>query len=265
MNPALLISTLAASLTAVGVARADVPALDAASAARLDALQTTPALAGSRVYQGRVFAPKGNGGPLFTYERRVTLTDGGLEAAHLTRDAASGTAVILESARLSPSYALQRFESINRQQGFHGEVVASTDGRTLTYRVQRGSVVSQATERVSDPVVAGPSLHGFILQHWDTLQTGRALPVRMIVMTRQQSLRMRIRKLSQADGRSAFSITPTNWLLRLALAPLTVTFDDTTRQVVRYDGRVPPLRIEDGRAQAFDARVEYDAHALSYR
>jgi hypothetical protein len=34
---------------------------------------------------------------------------------------------------------------------------------------------------------------------------------------------------------------------------------------VRYEGRVPPQRVEHGTVRAFDARVEYTAHAPAYR
>lgn len=50
--------------------------------------------------------------------------------------------------------------------------------------------------------------------------------------------------------------------MRASIAPTTITFDAETRRVVRYVGRVPPLR-DDGRA--LDARVEYDFVAPSYR
>jgi hypothetical protein len=44
-----------------------------------------------------------------------------------------------------------------------------------------------------------------------------------------------------------------------------VTFDPRTRQVVRYEGRVPPLRVADGQPRDFDARVDYTMVAPAYR
>lgn len=53
--------------------------------------------------------------------------------------------------------------------------------------------------------------------------------------------------------------------MRLAIAPLTVTFDDATRNVVHYEGRVPPMREVKGKLEAFDARVDYTTAAASCR
>ncbi len=164
-----------------------------------------------------------------------------------------------------PGYALQRFDATNRQLGYSGSVVLSNDGRRLDYRLLRDGVVTTAAEDVSDPVVSGPSLHGFILQHWDALARGDRLPVRMIVMAKTQTYGFEIRRADTKAGRTSFSITPSDWLVRLALMPLTVTFDSATRNVVRYEGRVPPMRGVDGKLKALDARVEYTMAAAAYR
>jgi hypothetical protein len=64
--------------------------------------------------------------------------------------------------------------------------------------------------------------------------------------------------------RRSFSVTPSRWLVRLAIAPLAVTFDSATRSVVRYEGRVPPMRDDGGRLRTLDARVEYVMAAAAY-
>jgi hypothetical protein len=44
-----------------------------------------------------------------------------------------------------------------------------------------------------------------------------------------------------------------------------VTFDDTTRNVVRYEGRVPPMRQLEDRLTTLDARVDYRMAIAVYR
>lgn len=228
----------------------------------------TTLAAGALIYEGRVYAPDAGAAPLFTYERRVHAgEEGSLEATHLTRDA-HGATVVVESARVTTAYALRRFEADNRQQGYRSTVTVSDDGRRLHYDLRRDDGSRATTdERISAPAVAGPSLHGFILQHWDALAAGQALPVRMVVPDKTTSYGFTIRQHRAGAGErtASFSVTPTNWLLRFAIAPLVVTFDRDTRQVVRYQGRVPPQRMVDGRSRAFDARVEYTPHAPAYR
>ena len=141
----------------------------------------------------------------------------------------------------------------------------SQGGPHLEYRLNQNGKLTTASEDVADPVVAGPQLHGFILQHWDALAQGNSIPVRMIVMAKKTPYGFDIRQAAQADGRTSFSITPSSWLVRLAVAPLSVSFDTATKHVLRYEGRVPPMQPVAGKLRELDARVDYDLHAPVYR
>ena len=206
------------------------------------------------------------GGPvLFNYQRRVQAVDGGLVASHLTRDR-QGQVLIVESASVSADYRLRGFEAVNRQLGHSGSVQASADGRELRYRLVEGGRERSATEAIDAPAVTGPSLFGHILRHWDALSAGQAQAVRLVVLSRLESIPFEIRRADGAGpGRRVFTVTPANWWIRLAVKPLRVEFDEATRQVQRYEGRVPPMQRVDGRLEPLDARVDYPRHASTYR
>ncbi len=218
------------------------------------------------IYEGHVFARDAAHGakPLYVYERRVAVDADGITASHLTREP-GGALLIDETAHMAPDYTLRRFDADNRQQHYRGSVTLSADGRRLDHALWRDGRWTHARESVSDPVVAGPSLHGFMLQHWEQFVAGDAITVRMIVMAKTTTYGFRIRLHSRDGARTTFSVTPTNWLVRLAVAPLTVAFDSGTRQVLRYEGRVPPLHVVNGKAREFDARVDYTMQAAAYR
>lgn len=218
------------------------------------------------IYEGRVFVPTAaaDAKPVFTYERLVTSTGDGLVALHRTRDA-SGATIIEESAQMTPAYTLRRFDADNRQQGFRGTATVSAEGRHIDFSLLRDGRWRHARQTLDAAVVAGPSLHGFMLQHWDRLVAGDTVPVRMIVIAKTTTYGFRIGLHSHSAERTVFSLTPTNWLVRLAVAPLIVAFDNTTRQLLRYEGRVPPQLVEGGRAREFDARVDYTMKAAAYR
>ena len=260
------LATAAAAFTTFATdASASSAQLDAAGVARLEALRESPESAGALIYRGAVFAQgKADVAPLFTYERRVARAPDGMSSAHVTRDP-SGDVIIVEQARFTAGYALQRFDATNRQLGYSGSVVLSNGGRHLEYRLNQNGEVSTASEDVSDPVVSGPSLHGFILHHWDALAQGGSMAVRMIVMTNKETFGFQIRRLAQPEGRTSFSITPSHLLVRLAVAPLVVTFDSTTRNVIRYEGCVPPMQVDGGDLRNLDARVDYSMNVTTYR
>ena len=114
-------------------------------------------------------------------------------------------------------------------------------------------------------VVAGPTLHGFILSHWAQLQDGQEVPIRFIVLKEKQTYGFTVRLEQHSASETRFTITPSNLLIRWFIAPLQVVFDNERKTVLRYAGRVPPLHEVDGSLQDLDARVEYESVAARYR
>jgi hypothetical protein len=253
-----------AMTTAVAIAHAD-----SVGSARLDTLRQTPEVAGVQIYQGAVFATHTpSATPLFSYERRVGVMGSGLSSAHITHDA-DGRLIIAEEAQFTTDYAVQRFDATNLQQGYSGTVLLSQGGRHLEYRLNHKGKLTTATEDVNDPVVTGPTLHGFVLQHWDPLTSGKTVKVRMIVLAEKTTYGFDIRRVAPADepdpALATFSITLSHWLVRQAIAPLKVSFNARTRSPVRYEGRVPPMQAEGGKLKNLDARVDYTMQAAVYR
>ena len=232
---------------------------------KLEALQVSAETAGTLVYRGDTFIQRAPvGAPLFRYERRVLTNPNGLTASHITRDPA-GRVIIAESAQVSPSYETQRFEATNQQSGFTGSVQISKGGRHLEYELNDNGKLSTASEDVVDPVVCGPSLFGFILNNWDPLLAGATLPVRMLVLKEKTTYGFDLKFEKLADGKASFTVTPSNFLIRMAVAPLQVTFDAGTKTPVRYEGRVPPMENISGKLKDLNARVEYTSVSAVYR
>ncbi|MEQ1881991.1 MAG: hypothetical protein ABL878_13590 [Burkholderiales bacterium] len=238
--------------------------LDQPGAARLEALRTAPETAGRLIYEGFVHALGGSpASQLYSYQRRVGEIPEGLTSSHITRTPI-GDVILVESAQFTNNYDLLGFEATNKQAGYSGSVVV-IDGQRMEYVLNESGKVTTASEKVNQPVVSGPSLHGFILKHWDELLKGRAIPVRFIALAEKKTYGFDIRLSEVADGHTSFSVTPSNFLVRLALDPLTVEFDSSSRNVTRYVGRVPPKQEIDGKLKPLDARVDYTMKVAHYR
>lgn len=236
-----------------------------AAFAKLEALQASPESAGTLVYRGETFTQRTPAGaPLYRYERRVLTAPNGLTASHITSDPA-GRVIIVESALVSPNYDTQRFEATNQQSGFTGSVQISNGGRHLEYELNDNGKVSTASEDVSDPVVCGPSMFGFILKNWDLLAAGTSLPVRVLVLKEKTTYGFDLKFDKVVNGQASFTITPSSVVIRMAIAPLRVVFDASTKRAVRYEGRVPPMENVSGKLKDLDARVEYVSTSPAYR
>ncbi|MEY3124663.1 MAG: hypothetical protein RLZZ573_1183 [Pseudomonadota bacterium] len=259
LRTAIVFATLVAALAPVHAQK------QPDSVARLDTLRQSPESAGALVYRGETFTQRpGDTVPLFRYERRVIATTNGLVATHLT-STAQGELTIVESAQVSPDYALQRLDIENRQTAHSGSAQVSANGKQIQYRLIKNGKSSSATEDVSDPVVSGTSMFGFILKNRDVLQAGKVMPVRMIVLSEKTTYGFDIALESRANGQTTFSVVPTHFLIRMAIAPMHVVFDDANQSAVRYVGRVPPMQMISGKLKDLDARVEYTNTAARYR
>lgn len=229
----------------------------------ITAAQQSPASSGDQVYEGQVYALDGRPALLFRYERRVHTVGRDLVSTHLTYDP-TGAVVVIQSAVHTPRYELVRADLIHGQSGASGSVEVS--GQQVTFRLNEGGRVSTAHENLTDPVVSGPTMFGYILAHWDELMSGASLPIRFAVLERSETIGFALDKVESASpGRTVIRMKPSNVLVRIAVAPTYFEFDTATRRILEYTGRVPPLETVNDRLRTLDARVAYHFVAADFR
>jgi hypothetical protein len=262
------VSTRFSILCLAALMGAAIPAIaeqNPEAAAKLTEFRSSPAMAGALIYRGTVSAlNRSTSETLYTYERRAEKNAQGSLAAHLTSDL-QGDLLIVEAAQSSPTYDLQRFDAINKQLGYSGSVVVSANGHRLDYHLNENGKISTATEDIADPAVSGPQMFGLILTHWPLLKAGKTLPVRMIVLKAKTTYGFDIRMEKEVNGQATFTVIPSSFLIRMAIAPMRVVFDVPSSTVVRYEGRVPPMELVAGKFKDLDARVDYKSIETSYR
>lgn len=233
--------------------------LPAPASAQLEHLAEAPGSLGTLVYRGRV-QPRGpDSAALFSYERRVSASEAHATSTHLTQTVGGDTIVLHRAEHHPGDYRLYRFEEIHQQTGTAGTVTVDASG-TATFALRDGR---RRTERGSEPVVAGPTLFGFVLHRWDDLLGGAHVPVRFAAIDAMRTYRFSIRLLSQDAEQTRFEMRPSSPLVRLGVPTMHLTFDTPTRAIVRYEGLVPPL-VGD-RLDRLDARVDYTMQLPAYR
>ena len=225
-------------------------------------LQRQPTTAGEQIYEGRVYALDGRPEPLFRYERRVQKTGDNVTSTHITHDAEDGV-VVVQSAVHARDYTLRRADLIHGQSGISASVVASNGQATFT--LNDGERQTTSTEQIDAPLVAGPTMFGFIQQHWNELAGGRSLPIRFAVLERGESIGFMLDTVDAPAGRTIVRMRPTSALIRLAVASTYFQFDSKSRQILEYTGRVPPLEDVGGQLTTLDARVSYTFRATEFR
>lgn len=263
MTPALRVVLAAATLgiftACAGAVGRPLPADARASLTRAAA---APASVGEQIYEGRVFSLDGGNAPLFRYERRVRPSADGFDSTHLTYDA-SGAIVVSQRATHTAGYELRRAELVHAQTGVTASVVVA--GTRASFTLDEGRGARTFTEDVTDPVVAGPTMFGYILANWDALNRGETRSIRFAVLERGETIGFRLARVASGTGRTTIRMRAANPVLRLAIADTFFQFETETRRIVEYTGRVPPMKTVGARLHTLDARVTYQFVAPAFR
>lgn len=245
-----------------GVGNAPAPLADPVRA-ELAALARDPALAGTAIYTGHVTPIGAKDSTLrYRYERRVRGTGAAWVSSHVTFDP-SGTVVVLQRARHDAGYGLAQAEMVQAQNASVSAVKVT--GGQAVFTLERDGRTRTRTERVREPLVAGPTIFGWIVAHWDELAQGRTLPIRFAVLERSESIAFRLERVASAPGRTVVRMAATDPVLRWFVAPTSFEFETATRHILGYVGRVPTLERTSRGWRPMDARVRYTFTAAAFR
>ncbi len=242
-----------------------LPGAQGARFASLDQLATTPDAAGELIYDGAVYDPQRSAQqePVFTYQRRVRAEGSRRVSTHLTRGP-DDAALLSLTATHAPNYDFVDLTQVNRQN----QVVGSArmrDEHHLAFERTRAGRTRTRIERVDVPVVVGPTLFGWALEHWDALSRGEVFELRFAVIDDARTYACELREVEAQAGTTVFSFAASSALVRASVPPMRLVFDTKTRKILRYEGRVPPMLARGKRLAPLDARVEYTFVAPAYR
>jgi len=251
------------SLFVVGCVHPTPTPLDPSDRSTVDERVAALERSSELVYTGVVRPRDAEAGASYTYRRYVH--DEGTEriASHVTYEGSGEEVLVLHQTRSGPA-GLRRFDEWHGQTGLVGSVEVD-DEHTATFDVVVRGKRTRRIEPGRVPVHAGPTLFGFVLDHWDTLSAGGAVPLRFAVLADARTYRFVVRRAAVDEATVVFRLRASDPLVRIVVPPMDIVFDRHLRAPVRYEGLVPPSRVVRGRLRPFDARVDYTLTDAPYR
>lgn len=257
-------SQLALGLTLLALAPIGVAACGHAAAVPPLAVPERLSQEGESIYFGKVF-PRGEAkqDPVFVYERRVASRGNEVVSSHVTRSP-QGSIALAEEALHDDRYALSRYELFTNQRGQRGSI--TLQGNDVHFRLVDGTHEQTAVEHQPDlPVLVGPTLVGYVVQHLPALRSGQRLGVRLAVLDRLETLGFELEAIPAPSGETHVRMRPSALLVRIAVNPVLFTFETASSKLLRLEGPVPTKLPTAAGLEDFDARVEYGFVAAQYR
>jgi hypothetical protein len=133
-----------------------------------------------------------------------------------------------------PQYGSYRFEDLRGDYQDGAEVLA--DGIRL-YRRSAGDEKgdSRVIDRQSGQIV-GQGFHHFIRTHLEGIAAGEIYHVKLVLPSRLDQFKFRIRKLNTERGVLKVRLEIDNWVIRLFAPHVDADYDLKTRRLLRYEG-----------------------------
>ncbi len=123
--------------------------------------------------------------------------------------------------------------------------VASKDGSSLEvhYRERQESDVTAASLPFGNATIVGKALPDLVLTHWDALRAGDTVRFDLVVPSRLETIRFRLRRRASRVGHAEFLAEADSWIIRQFAPDLTLTFADaenaTERRLIELIGPSP--------------------------
>jgi hypothetical protein len=167
---------------------------------------------------------------------------------------------------------LVSYEEEEFQTGEKGVAVIRPDPKNpgkqriyFEYSIGEGGVArkSTGTEPMESNTIVDDMLQGFMVSHWDGLQSGAPAKFRYIVLSRKETVGFELVKESEAmrDGKPVVRIkmAPSSFIIARLVDPLTFVVEKNgAHRILEYIGRVTPLVKQGTKWKDLDALTVFD-------
>jgi hypothetical protein len=122
---------------------------------------------------------------------------------------------------------------------------------------ERPSNDKDQSEQLEKSFVTGPVSEEFLKDHWDSLMAGDTIHARFGVLEIAETVGFKFWKVDSPPNTIDIRMKPSSLFIGLAVKPIDIFFDPSTRSIVGYKGRTP-LRVRDqGKWIPFNGNIVY--------
>lgn len=133
-----------------------------------------------------------------------------------------------------------------------------TDKGTF-FRYRKGGKWEENLETSSGEVIAPPQIIGFALRHWEKIQAGEKVSVRLAVPDRLETIGFRYQKSFSADPQETqIEFVPSSFLIRQFVKRIEMRFETSSRKIRVFRGPSFLKKKEGNRWVSFFSEFRFD-------
>jgi hypothetical protein len=190
-------------------------------------------------YTGSAYDLKNNG-LLYTDEYKEYITDAGELAATATYRYPNGDIIATKNIIYTHHRSSPSFTFSNHITGVIASVSANTSAITIAYRPSFESIFKIKTIPFPKHTVIDAGFYYFIIQSWDELMKGNAIPIHYVSPSKQSVFSLQVRKIRSERWKNRdtvlFKLDVKNLIIRLFVDHITLRYDANTQQLLTYEG-----------------------------
>ncbi len=179
------------------------------------------------------------GEKIFTEVNHVRFKDGLLLSGDAEFRNAGGKTYSRQKVDVKRSPVAPEYTFEDLRDG-HRETVRHTGtAYEIIFKADAKSAEEKIPLKIPEHEIAAvtiPGFSNFVVRHWDALVAGKAVYFYLIVPTQRDYYRFRLVRDSATAGLVHFRIELGNFLLRMFVDAIRISFDTAKKRLVRYEG-----------------------------
>ena len=153
------------------------------------------------------------------------------------------------------------FEQRNDLRGEWIKVTDDGDELLLKYQEKTGETVFDKRFDLSDDLLVDAGFDRYVKNNWQALNAGSSdMSIEYLVPSKLTTVGFNVSKVDclpeTPKGAVCFAIAPQSWWISLAVDPIIVAYDVSSRNLLRFNGR-GNIASAQGKYQSVDIRYEY--------
>jgi hypothetical protein len=224
----------------------------------IDTFSSTPATASSFSFVGVAHDVKSNQ-ILYQESHSVVLND---ERAYKT----SSVQYTDEAGQIFANKSLDFTDSLLAPDVYFNDTRVGTSVKVdskksaLTVNYQSASDRAEAVIKTAPMMVVDAGFDQMLLKYWDKVLNQQSLDFEFLAPTRAEFISFTLTPISQNKETIRFRLAPSNFVLRLLVDPIMLTYDKSTKRILIYEGLTNIEEVKQGKPTGdyYVARIEYE-------